>query len=66
MLPNEYKILLLNRTLYVIIKKNRWRECEMEQKKTYVAPELEIIELTVGDIILSSALLPGEWLPGWY
>ncbi len=38
----------------------------MDNKKPYIAPEFQIVELTVGDIIMSSAISkPDDWI-GWH
>ena len=38
----------------------------MEQKKPFIAPDFEIVELSVGDILMSSVTSkPDEWI-GWH
>ena len=40
---------------------------KMEQKKPFVAPDFEIVDLTVGDILMSSVIKkPDEWIPDWF
>lgn len=38
----------------------------MDNKKPYTAPEFEIIELSVGDIIMSSTVSKPDSWTGWH